>query len=174
MFSPNLCQRESSNFIDIAFVFQLPIVILFLQIFQFNIANNFTTYKMNYINPEHMSMNKFYIYFIYIFSSCGDKKINSKALTTAPWHSMYFQHYLEKLRIVNRQSTERRKSCYGWECKRNVLVGNRFLVFPKWTVSEFTIEAACKVFFFLFVFFFFLNVILPHPLLSSSLKILAT
>lgn len=52
---------------------------------------------------------------------------------------------------------------------------NRFLVFPKWTVSEFTIEAACK-FFFLFVFFLFLflNVILPHPLLSSSLKILAT
>lgn len=72
MYSPKLVpnldlQRESSNFIDIGFVFQLPIVILFLQIFQFNIANNFTTYKMNYINPEHMSMNKFYIYFIYIF-----------------------------------------------------------------------------------------------------------
>ncbi len=64
---PNLdLQRESSNFIDIGFVFQMPIVILFFQIVQFNIANNFTTYKMNYINPEHMSMNKF-IYFLYIY-----------------------------------------------------------------------------------------------------------
>lgn len=73
---PNLdLQSESSNFIDIAFVFQLPIVILFLQIFQFNIANNFTTYKMNYINPEHMSMNKFlYIFYIYFFHLVGIKK----------------------------------------------------------------------------------------------------
>lgn len=29
-----------------------------------------------------------YNFYIYILSSGGDKKINSKALTTAPWHSM--------------------------------------------------------------------------------------